>query len=107
MSACAHVLVHLSMCECVQACMCVRVLCACLCMHTCVCCCLQIRLAVFTCIFPLIYKFLADPALVMYLQALAVVIAGLVGVGRLYGLGWLAKMYIVPYFVVNHWCVVI
>ncbi|KAF5831839.1 fatty acid desaturase, delta-12 [Dunaliella salina] len=39
--------------------------------------------------------------------ALAVVIAGLVGIAKLYGVGWLVKMYVVPYFIVNHWLVMI
>jgi len=43
----------------------------------------------------------------MHTQALVLVVAGLTGLAKLYGFGWLVKMYIVPYFVVNHWCVLL
>ncbi len=35
--------------------------------------------------------------------ALAAVLSGLGWLGQAYGWMWLTKMYIIPYFIVNHW----
>lgn len=38
---------------------------------------------------------------------LAIVVCGLTLLGRVYGWAWLLQTYLIPYFMVNHWLVMI